>query len=115
MPTHDVDCVVHAINNALGFPLLAKHQVERDLSYDFDPDVGFTPSVVVRYVHQHFGVEFTRVAFARPIGRYILEIEKPTYTHMVAYVDGHFKDNELKIHQKISGEDKILAIYKLVE
>jgi hypothetical protein len=106
---------VHAINNAVGFPLLAKHQVERDLAYDFDPDVGFTPSVVVGYVRKKFGIHFNRVTQAQPIGRYIIEVEKPTYTHMIAYVNGTFKDNELKIHQKISGQDKIIAIYKLAE
>lgn len=111
---NDVDCVVHAINNAVGFPLLAKHQVERDLAFDFDPEVGFTPEVVVKYVRQTRGIYFKRVPQASSSGRYIIEVAKPTYNHMIALVNGRFKDNELKIHYRIGSQDKIVQIYKLI-
>jgi hypothetical protein len=112
---HDVYCVVHAINNAIGHHAIDPSEVKAAIkSKYYDPRIGFDPVPVIDYAESE-GYHFKLVPHYTRYGSYIIGIHKPSYNHFLAMRNGIFYDDEGKIMKEIPGIDKIEQIYQYVE
>jgi hypothetical protein len=111
---HDVNCVVHAINNCLGYRLLNPTLTAYLLRDKYDPDSGYNPKDVFAFVARKYGIYFRRVPHANDTGRFVLCVKKPTYNHCLALVHGVLLDNEEKIHVQLGAGDKLASAYELI-
>lgn len=113
-------CVVHSINNAVGRRVLTKKELlkyfeseKTPLNVNYD-NSGFELYSVIKYLQNGYNLHFHKIKDKKveKTGRYIIGIQKPSYKHMIAVVNGKIIDNE-NLVKRLPTKNKILEVIKI--